>query len=238
MTAATLRTLDGRPVVVGRRLGRGGEGAVHLVVNAPGFAVKVYHDLAADRADRLSALIGMARAGAPTAVAWPRRLVSDLAGRPAGFIMEAFTDGRPVHELYTPLSRRTSFPTAGPAFLARAALNLARVVARLHDGGFVIGDLNHSSVLVLSDATVRMVDADSFPLPPDFVCPAGTPEYTPASLQGKDLTTVERQPHHDVFARRCSCTSSFSTDGIRSPATEGVRARASRTTCGGPGATP
>lgn len=200
MTKQMLRTNDGTPVVIGQRLGRGGEGTVYTVENASRLALKLYHEPARDRAPRLQALIERTKAGASSAVAWPRRCVLDQTRATVGFLMEAYSDARPIHELYTPLSRRTYFPAANDAFLVRAALNLARVVARLHDDGFVIGDLNHSSVLVLPNATVRLVDADSFPLAPHFICPVGTPEYLSADLQGADLRTVRRQPQHDVFA--------------------------------------
>lgn len=200
MNGPMLRTADGTPVVLGRRLGRGGEGAVYMVANAHRLALKLYHDDPTGRAERLEALIRMARSNPSPAVAWPRQRVFDLNRATAGFLMEAYPDARPVHELYTPLSRRTFFPSANDAFLARVALNLARVVARLHADGFVIGDLNHSSVLVVPDATVRVVDVDSFPLAPDFICRVGTPEYMPAELQGADLGSVGRKAHHDVFA--------------------------------------
>lgn len=200
MTSSHLRTLDGRPVVLGKRLGRGGEGAVHLIANAPGYAVKVYHEYDARRSARLSAALRTDYAHSVPAVAWPRRLVMDQEGRKVGFIMEAYPDARPVHDLYTPLSRRIHFPNVGWPFLVRAALNLARVVARLHADGIVIGDLNHSSVMVLPVATVRLVDADSFPHPPDCVCLVGTPEYLPAELQRADLAVARRRPRHDVFA--------------------------------------
>lgn len=202
MTGLLLRTGDGTPVVLGQRLGRGGEGSVYTVVNSSRLAVKVYHDHANndDRERRLRALIKATGSGASPAVAWPKQRVMDHSGRTVGFLMESFPDARPIHELYTPLSRRTYFPAAHRGFLVRAALNLARVVARLHDDRFVVGDLNHSSVLVLPDATVRIVDADSFPIPPDFICRVGTPEYMPAELQHADLGLVKRQSHHDVFA--------------------------------------
>lgn len=202
MTGLMLRTGDGTPVVLGQRLGRGGEGSVYTVVNSSRLAVKVYHDHANndDRERRLRALIKATGPGASPAVAWPKQGVMDHSGRTVGFLMESFSDARPIHELYTPLSRRTYFPAADRGFLARAALNLARVVARLHDDRFVVGDLNHSSVLVLPDATVRIVDADSFPIPPDFICRVGTPEYMPAELQHADLRLVKRQSQHDVFA--------------------------------------
>ena len=200
MTAVLLRTTEGTPVVLGERLGRGGEGTVWMVANASRLALKLYHDRAADREARLDALIHASGSGASPAIAWPRRRVLDQSGATVGFLMEAFPDARPIHELYTPLSRRTHFPAANQVFLVRVALNLAKVVARLHRDGFVIGDLNHSSVLVVPDATVRLVDADSFPLPPDFVCRVGTPEYMPADLHGMELGSVRRRSDHDVFA--------------------------------------
>lgn len=200
MTEPVLWTADGMPVVVGQRLGRGGEGTVYEVSNASRLALKLYHDGDVDREQRLQSLIDRTRTGVSSAVAWPQRRVLDRSMATVGFLMEAYTDGRPIHELYTPLSRRTYFPAAGSAFLVRAALNLARVVARLHADGFVIGDLNHSSVLILPNATVRLVDADSFPLAPRFICRVGTPEYLPASLQDADLSSVSRSPRHDVFA--------------------------------------
>lgn len=195
-----LRTTDGTPVVIGHRIGRGGEGTVYTVANAERLALKIYHEHVAGREHHIQSLIEATRSGASAAVAWPKRRVLDPSKATVGFLMEAFCDARPIHELYTPFSRRTCFPAANFAFLRRTALNLARVVARVHDDGFLIGDLNHSSVLVLPNATVRLVDADSFPLAPNFICRVGTPEYMPFDLQGADLNTVPRSPRHDIFA--------------------------------------
>lgn len=200
MSSLILRTTDGTPVVIGSRIGRGGEGTVYTVANAERLALKIYHEHGVAREDHIQSLIDATRSGASAAVAWPKRRVLDPSKATVGFLMEAFCDARPIHELYTPFSRRTCFPAANSAFLRRTALNLARVVARVHDDGFVIGDLNHSSVLVLPNATVRLVDADSFPLAPNFICRVGTPEYMPFELQGADLNLVPRSPRHDVFA--------------------------------------
>lgn len=200
MSRPILRTPDGTPVVIGDRIGRGGEGTVYTVTNATRLALKLYHEHVAEREHHLKSLIKATRHGASSAVAWPKRRVVDQSKATVGFLMEAFRDARPIHELYTPLSRRTCFPAADDAFLKRTALNLSRVVARLHDDGFIIGDLNHSSVLVLPNATVRLVDADSFPLAPDFICRVGTPEYMSSDLQGADLNHASRSPRHDMFA--------------------------------------
>ena len=200
MTRSILRTPDGTPVVIGDRIGRGGEGTVYTVANADRLALKLYHQLGAVRESHLKALIKATRFGASPAVAWPKQRVLDQSKATVGFLMDAYCDAKPIHELYTPLSRRNCFPAANAAFLKRTALNLSRVVARLHDDGFVIGDLNHSSVLVFPNATVRLVDADSFPVAPNFICRVGTPEYMSAGLQGADLNLVSRSPHHDMFA--------------------------------------
>jgi DNA-binding helix-hairpin-helix protein with protein kinase domain len=66
----------------------------------------------------------------------------------------------------------------------------------------VIGDINHSGVLVSPDATMRLIDADSFQISngsQTFFCRVGTPEYTPAELQGKRLGSVLRTVNHDAF---------------------------------------
>ena len=66
-----------------------------------------------------------------------------------------------IHKLYSPKSRHTEFPLADYRHLIRAASNTAKAVAALHNLGCVIGDINHGSVLVGADATVRLIDCDS-----------------------------------------------------------------------------
>ena len=67
-----------------------------------------------------------------------------------------------VHELYNPKSRRHAFARGDWRFLVRAAANTARAFTVVHDANCVIGDVNHGGILVADDATVRLIDCDSF----------------------------------------------------------------------------
>lgn len=87
-------------------------------------------------------------------------------------------------------------------FIVHAALNVARAVGKVHQTGCIIGDLNHSGVLVAQDATVALIDADSFQFSlngKSYPCVVGVPDFTPPELHGKNLASVQRTIEHDNF---------------------------------------
>ncbi|WP_256598326.1 topoisomerase DNA-binding C4 zinc finger domain-containing protein [Nitrosospira sp. Nsp11] len=87
-------------------------------------------------------------------------------------------------------------------FLVRAALNVARAVGKVHQSHCVIGDLNHSGLLVSRDATIALIDADSFQFSLNdrvYHCEVGVPEFTPPELHGKSFANAKRTPVHDHF---------------------------------------
>ena len=135
-------------------------------------------------------------------IAYPGEIVSDRRGHFLGFVMRLVSGYRPLHELYSPKSRQRHFPKADYRFIVRAALNVARAVGMVHQTGCVIGDLNHSGVLAAEDATVALIDADSFQFRHNgksYPCVVGVPDFTPPELHGKNLETVERTIAHDNF---------------------------------------
>lgn len=135
-------------------------------------------------------------------VAFPiDKLFSDR-GDFVGFTMRKARGVKPIHELYAPGSRKAEFPTADYRFLARTATNVARAVASVHLVGCIIGDINHSGILVKDQATVTLIDADSFQVRLGtmvYRCRVGVKEYTPPELQGQPLGEIDRQPWHDAF---------------------------------------
>lgn len=194
---------DGRTVPLGERIGKGGEGEVFAVADAPALAAKLYAPDGARRREAKIAAMVEARLGeGEPFVAFPRAVVRDAGGRFAGFLMPRVTGAEPLHELYAPGSRKQRFPEADYRFLVRAALNVARAVAATHAAGCVIGDVNHSGFLVARDARVFLIDADSFQFRHGgtlYPCHVGVPEYTPPELSGRPLGEVERTPNHDAF---------------------------------------
>lgn len=190
-------------VSVAELIGKGGEGEVYAIKGRSGLAVKIYNTgLRARREDKVRAMVGEGLAVKTDLVAYPGEVVTDRRGNFLGFVMRLVSGYRPLHELYSPKSRQRHFPKSDYRFIVHAALNVARAVGKVHQTGCVIGDLNHSGVLVAQDATVALIDADSFQFSlngESYPCVVGVPDFTPPELHGKNLASVQRTIEHDNF---------------------------------------
>lgn len=188
---------------LGTRIGGGGEGEVFAVSGRAGQAVKIYGaGLRASREDKVRAMVGGGLAAKTDLVAYPGEVATDSSGQFVGFLMRLVSGYRPLHELYSPKSRQRHFPKADYRFVVRAALNVARAVGKVHQTGCVIGDLNHSGVLASQEATVALIDADSFQFTLNgrtYPCLVGVEDFTPPELHGVKLSTVTRTIPHDNF---------------------------------------
>ncbi|CNK39592.1 putative DNA-binding protein [Yersinia enterocolitica] len=190
-------------VSVAELIGKGGEGEVYTIKGRPGLAVKVYNaSLRSKRESKVRAMVAEGLSVKTDLVAYPSEIVTDQFGFFLGFVMRLVSGYRPLHELYSPKSRQRYFTKADYRFLVRAALNVARAVGKVHQAGGIIGDLNHSGVLVAQDATVALIDADSFQFRlngKSYPCVVGVPDFTPPELHGKNLASVVRTVEHDNF---------------------------------------
>ena len=190
-------------VSVAEMIGKGGEGEVYAIKGRAGQAVKIYNaNLRPKRERKVRAMVGEGLAVKTNLIAYPGEIVTDRNGNFLGFVMRLVSGYRPLHELYSPKSRMRLFQKADYRFLIHAASNVARAVGKVHQTGCVIGDLNHSGILVAPDATVALIDADSFQFRlngTSYPCVVGVPDFTPPELHGKNLATVERTVEHDNF---------------------------------------
>ncbi|MHB9476715.1 peptidoglycan-binding protein [Mesorhizobium sp. W016] len=198
----TLRSGEGEVVHLGAEIGRGGEGTVYSIQGKPGFAAKIYKpELAPERQVKIVAMTA-ARWQTSHFVAFPVDTLFNASGMFCGFSMPKVGSHRAVHELYSPTGRKSAFPQATYPFLVRCVVNIARAMAGVHATGCVIGDINHSGILVSKTATVTLIDSDSFQVRRDghfFPCKVGVQEFTPPELQGKPLDRVLRTENHDAF---------------------------------------
>jgi DNA-binding helix-hairpin-helix protein with protein kinase domain len=197
------RTGNGNTFKVGTVLGEGGEGTVFSIQNESNLAAKLYKpQLAAERRAKVTSLVAARLHASATFVAYPIDTVFNSGGKFCGFTMRIMSGRKPAHQLYGPTSRKAAFPRATFPMLVRATANIARAVANVHSTGCVIGDINHSGVLVADDATVVLIDSDLFQFRSNGViypCEVGVPELTPPELQGRDLSKVIRTVTHDNF---------------------------------------
>lgn len=204
MSVLQYRTKSGATVRLSVLLGQGGEGTVSSVEGPGELAAKIYKaGLAAGRESKVLAMVDARLHATNQFVAYPLDALFDMqSGTFAGFTMRKASNRKEVHELYSPSSRKTAFPSATFPLLVRAMANVARAMASVHASGCVVGDVNHSVVMVASDATITLIDSDSFQFQAAgrvFPCKVGTPDFTPPELQGQSFEGVLRTANHDAF---------------------------------------
>lgn len=195
---------QGRSIPLGVMLGKGGEGTVYEVSNPTRTAAKVYHTpLSDERSAKIRAMVQLRTTELANVTAWPIDLLT-LRGshRPVGLLMPRIENKKNVHHVYGPKSRLKDFPKADWRFLVRTAANIARAFSSVHAANCVIGDVNHGSIMVAEDATVSLIDCDSFQVEANgrrFLCDVGVETFTPPELQGKPFRGALRTPNFDNF---------------------------------------
>jgi len=198
------------PIELGECLGQGGEARVYALKSDPSTVVKLYHHPVPAHGEKLAIMIehppAQVSTHGQTVVAWPMRRIfaQPATGLVTGFLMPRVTGGVPAAHLHNMKSRLASHPHFNWRYLLRAAMNLALTVQKVHDGGYVIGDVNDQGVLVTGNAVVALVDCDSFQVRDrtsgrTFRCTVGTSLFTPPELAGCSFANVDRTTSHDLF---------------------------------------
>jgi DNA-binding helix-hairpin-helix protein with protein kinase domain len=193
----------GRPVLLGRELGKGGEGYVREVAGRPSLVAKVYHQAQPPlKLEKLGLLPSLATNDLLSVSAWPTGTLSDTPGGTLRGILLPRVTGQEIHFVYSPAQRRQHFPKSDWSFLVHIAMNVAAAVETVHTGGYVIGDLNQSGFFVSDDGMVRLIDCDSFQLKYHgkiYRCDVRSPHYMPPELQSANLSAIDATVEHDSF---------------------------------------
>ncbi|MDN4089595.1 helix-hairpin-helix domain-containing protein [Paenibacillus polymyxa] len=193
----------GKVVYLENELGRGGEGSVYAVRANSNAVAKIYHQaITSEKQDKIRMMVNMKSDSLLKFTTWPTDILTDAKGQVIGFLMPKLK-GKEIHKLYGPKTRLLEFQNATYSFLIHTAANLARAFATVHENGHVIGDINHGNFYVSDQATVMLLDCDSFQIGTSnrlFKCEVGIPMYQPPELQEitsfRDLT---RTQNHDNF---------------------------------------
>ncbi len=200
----------GSTLELGECLGQGGEARVFALKSNPDMAAKLYHHPTAERSQKLAVMIAHPPAqltvnGQPV-LAWPtERIFARIdTGPVTGFLMPRVAAGVPAVLLYNTKSRLASQPGFNWRYLVRAAMNLSLTFQKVHDSGYVVGDVNDQGVLVTESAVVALVDCDSFQVTDPrtgqvFRSTVGTSLFTPPELMGRSFAAIDRTQNHDLF---------------------------------------
>jgi serine/threonine protein kinase len=203
-----------RQVVLGDSVGHGGEATVYRVTGQENRLAKIFeYGPRENYAGKLGWMVAhppenpTEKHGHPS-LAWPDGLIYDARRKLIGYTMPYIQRAVPLLEVFNPRRREDVLPQFDRRYLLRTAHNLSAALGALHRGGYVVGDLNESNVLVTPAALVTLIDTDSFQVREErpggrivvHPCPVGKPEYTAPELQGRQLSEIIRQPDHDSFA--------------------------------------
>jgi len=154
------RSSNGEIIHLDKVLGTGGEGTVYGILKYPSWVAKIYHPqkITLEHSYKLKVMFENPIQDASVvngnpAIAWPLDLLmtTDENQRIVGFLMYRVNRTRPIHDFYAPKARRQEMPSFTYLGLHRIARNLAIAVSKLHERGYIIGDLNESNILVDSD---------------------------------------------------------------------------------------
>ena len=204
MTATHIFDPTGVSVALGKELGRGGEGAVYDIQGRQDSVAKVYlNPPSFAHAEKLATMAGMAEPNLLRLAAWPTSTLHGPSGSVVGFVMPKVAGHSPVFKLYGPKLRLQEFPKADWRFLIHAATNTARAFSTVHTAGLVIGDVNHGNLVVGQDATVRLIDCDSFQVSKGsrtWFCEVGVGTHQPPEMQAvASYAGITRTLNHDNF---------------------------------------
>jgi DNA-binding helix-hairpin-helix protein with protein kinase domain len=194
----------GRSWGLGKKIASGGEGVVHRLLDSSDYCAKVYHavPMPPRKQAKLAALRSLPAAARQNA-AIPVSLAFARPGDPiAHSVILPLVTGHDIYELYNPQGRSEHFRRATFEFLVAAAKNVATAFQSLHEHGVVIGDVNEQNIKVRTDATVRIIDCDSFQFSHAgvlYTSDVGTPIWTPPELQGCSVQGLARSTNHDAF---------------------------------------
>ncbi len=192
-------------------LGGGNDGDVYRLKGDPSRAVKIYkYGERQAREEKIRAAVAANLGQKPSLVAFPLQVATSNSGEFLGFSMPLMSDRREIQQLYNPKSRLHHYPDIDYRFVVRVAQNVARAVGAVQSLGgnasqkvsCVIGNLNHSGLLVAKDATVALINADRFQYTINgkiYPNAAGVPEYTPPELLSNCFEDVLKTCMHTNF---------------------------------------
>ena len=210
-----LKKRDGTPAQLGEVLSRGGEGFIHDVPALPWSVAKIWREPSESQARKLDVLLShppnlTVDLAARFELAWPSDALYDDQDVMQGYLMPKvpLDEYNELVSYCIPAARKMLESDRGAPFsryeLLTIARNLSEMFGRLHDAGYVIGDVNHTNFLVRRDGKLFMIDLDSVqatdPATKEvYRCTVGKEDFTPPRLMGLRFDEIDRTYQDDLF---------------------------------------
>jgi len=136
---------------------------------------------------------------------WPVAKVIDTKQHFMGYAMPKISHAYKLAVLMSRFQReQEKLELVHVSHLVGIARNLAVVVQRIHEAGYVIGDFNDENVLVRTGSVVSVIDTDSFQVSDSnsrtvFRCTKDRDGYRAPERVGKDAKSHLRTMEEDLF---------------------------------------
>lgn len=191
------------------RLAQGGEGVIYKLPNTDS-CLKIYHQqmLQDQRGELLAAKLRWMVNNPPDNIdflSWPNDVVVDRdTEQIVGYKMPFIDQAHLIYKIYNPHERQRNNLDFDLRRLVRLARNISIVFSSLHGKDYIVGDISQSNILVRPDATVVLIDNDSFQIRDSeqevvYPCKVGNQEYTAPELIGVKNQGGLRTSYQDCF---------------------------------------
>lgn len=202
----------GKKVVLGDRLGGGGEGAVYAVKGRANSVAKLYepHKLTSDLAEKLRVMVANPPIDATrntighVSIAWPDSTLQEN-GQFVGYLMPRISEAVDILSAFNPKIRQAHFEKFHWGHAIGAATNLCLAIAAVHQAGYVIGDVNEGNARVNDKMLITLIDTDSFQVRDPktrhlYPCLVQKDDYMPPEVLEAKGGLRERTAEQDRFA--------------------------------------
>jgi DNA-binding helix-hairpin-helix protein with protein kinase domain len=188
-----------------KEAGRGKQAVVYSLKGEPTLLVKILTSSTKDIEDRITTELKFVATLDMKCLdnyqfAWPLAKVYDQDEKFIGYAMENFKKG------YCPLRSLFSSNSKKPwdySFFLEVCRNLAAAVSALHKRHIKVGDLQLDNVLVSKNASIVILDTDSFQFSYEgetYRSPLACLQFVPPELLGIRLASVDRLVQHDSYS--------------------------------------
>ena len=188
-------------------IGGGGEGAVWKT-NLTGYVAKIYTSPDAEKKKKIEAMLenppeNPTASSNHIAISWPSEMLKDNSNNFVGFLMPYIQDSVDLKYVCNPSLRKEKLPRFDWRYLHITAKNLAWLIHKIHEKGYILGDISVKNLFVNNRALVSVIDTDSFQLQDRdgklYRCQVGSEGFTPPELIDKRIPDIAQTRAHDYF---------------------------------------
>lgn len=189
---------NGKTFVLGKELGRGGEGCVYELLDDDKVA-KIYFqgkvtNLLKEKISRMISsklcILG---------VCWPEMWVLNDLNQRVGYVMPKARGCPLATSVFQPQLLKSKFPSWTKKDLVKLAITIFEKINQLHRKNVILGDINENNMLVVSPEEVYFVDADSYQIE-GFPCPVGTQLFCAPEILAKNREYKKRYGKERKFS--------------------------------------